>query len=32
MFGLVQALLVHLSAKSGIVMGNQPLFVSKLDH
>jgi hypothetical protein len=32
MFGLVQALPVHLSAKIGIVMGNQPPFASKLDH
>jgi len=32
MFGLVQALPVHLSAKIGIVMGDQPPFVSTLDH
>ncbi|MCW3836094.1 hypothetical protein ACFQ1E_08580 [Sphingomonas canadensis] len=32
MFGLIQALPAHLSAKIGIVMGNQPPFASKLDH
>ena len=32
MFGLVQALPVHLSAKIGIVMGDQPPFPSKLNH
>lgn len=32
MFGLVQALPVHLSAKIGIVMGDQPPFASKPDH
>lgn len=31
MFRLVQALPVHLSAKIGIVMGDQPPFASKLD-
>ncbi|MEZ5707942.1 MAG: hypothetical protein R3E02_00985 [Blastomonas sp.] len=32
MFGLVQALPVHLSTKIGIVMGDQPPFASKLNH
>ncbi|MBD3761772.1 MAG: hypothetical protein IE929_13580 [Rhizorhabdus sp.] len=32
MFGLVQALPVHLSAKIGFVIGDQPPFASKLDH
>lgn len=30
MFGMVQALPAHLSAKIGIVMGDQPPFLSKL--
>ncbi|MBX3594742.1 hypothetical protein [Sphingomonas sp.] len=32
MFALAQALPVHLSAKIGFVMGDQPPFASKLDH
>jgi hypothetical protein len=32
MLGLIQALPVHLNAKIGIVVGNQPPFASKLDH